>query len=147
MIVELRRVRALRRGGERRRQIGPIVPRHVDVAAHLPGAQRAGARRMQQRRKVRLDLTQPRRLLNSGLFIPDVLLSAFRPGAIMASYRFYWFGPNGHIRRGEDVECASDDEARELAASRQGEFTAVEVWVGTRMVARIGVPDPGSKGS
>ena len=58
----------------------------------------------------------------------------------MPIYRFYWIGPDGHIKAAENVECASDEEAITVAASRKGGFPAIEIWLGTRCVLRIGVP-------
>ena len=37
-------------------------------------------------------------------------------GRAMAPYRIYWFGPDSHIVAGENIECASDEEAQTKAA-------------------------------
>jgi hypothetical protein len=37
-------------------------------------------------------------------------------GRAMAPYHIYWFGPNSHIVAGENIECASDEEAQAKAA-------------------------------
>ncbi len=64
----------------------------------------------------------------------------------MIDYRLYWIGDDGHSKRAENVECASDEEARMAAIDRRGSSVAVEVWSGQRFVARIGAPK-GWKGS
>lgn len=37
-------------------------------------------------------------------------------GRAMAPYHIYWFGPDSHIVAGENIECASDEEAQTKAA-------------------------------
>jgi hypothetical protein len=46
---------------------------------------------------------------------------------------------DGRISAGADLECADDAEAVEAAKRLVGEY-AVELWQGTRMVARLEVP-------
>jgi hypothetical protein len=58
----------------------------------------------------------------------------------MALYRFYWFGSDGHIKAAENRDCASDDEAKAHAARVIGDYAAIEVWLGTRCVARLAGP-------
>ena len=55
----------------------------------------------------------------------------------MALYRFYWFGSDGHIKSAENVECTSDGEAEAKAGEQIGSYAAMEVWLGTRCVARL----------
>jgi hypothetical protein len=57
----------------------------------------------------------------------------------MANYRAYQIGPDGHIQQGVDLECADDAEAIEAADQLVGDC-AVELWRGTRMVARLEAP-------
>ncbi len=59
-------------------------------------------------------------------------------GGPTSPYRLYWIGADGHIKWGEFVECASDEEAQTVAIARKGAYPAMEVWLGTRRVARIG---------
>jgi len=59
----------------------------------------------------------------------------------MALYRFYWMDPDGHIKAAENVECPSDEAAGTIAVARQGDFAAVEVWLGQRLVRRVGQPE------
>ena len=55
----------------------------------------------------------------------------------MPTYRFYWFGGDGHIQGAENIECANDADAILLAKRRIGAFRAIEVWLRTIRVARI----------
>jgi hypothetical protein len=57
----------------------------------------------------------------------------------VAQYRAYQIGPDGRIKSGVDLDCADDAEAIEAAGQLVGEC-AVELWQGTRMVARLEVP-------
>jgi hypothetical protein len=57
----------------------------------------------------------------------------------MANYRAYQIGPDGHIQQGVDLECADDAEAIEAADQLVGDC-AVELWRGTRKVARLEAP-------
>jgi hypothetical protein len=57
----------------------------------------------------------------------------------VAYYRAYQIGPDGHIKLGTDLDCADDAEAIEAADQLVGE-NAVELWQGTRMVARLEAP-------
>jgi hypothetical protein len=52
-------------------------------------------------------------------------------------YRFYWIGPDGHIKEAEYFDCASDVAAKERALELVGEFPTIEVWEGTRRVERL----------
>jgi hypothetical protein len=61
-------------------------------------------------------------------------------GGEMALYRFYWFGTDGHIKAAEDLECASDEAARDKALGMIGAYAAIEVWIGVRRVARLTAP-------
>jgi hypothetical protein len=63
----------------------------------------------------------------------------------MALYRFYWIGRDSHIWAAQNIECASDEEAKATAADRLGEFAAIEVWLGERRVARIDAPAGGQR--
>jgi hypothetical protein len=54
----------------------------------------------------------------------------------MPTYRLYWIGSDDHIRKAENVECASDTEACELAQERIGDYLKVEVWLGATCVGR-----------
>ena len=58
------------------------------------------------------------------------------------------WGADGHIKTAENIVCASHREACATASDRQGDFPAIEVWLGTRRVTRIGAPElirgPGS---
>lgn len=62
-------------------------------------------------------------------------------GGTTSPYRLYWIGADGHIKWGEFVECASDEEARTVAIARKGDYPAMEVWLGTRRVVRIGTTE------
>ncbi len=53
--------------------------------------------------------------------------------ATMPTYRFYWFGGDGHRKGAENVECANDADAFLVAKQRVGAFRAVEVWLRTRL--------------
>lgn len=59
----------------------------------------------------------------------------------MALYRFYWMDPDDHIKAAEHINCASDEAAGTVAAARQGDFAAVEVWLDQRRVTRVGQPE------
>jgi hypothetical protein len=58
-------------------------------------------------------------------------------GEVMALYRFYWFGPDGHIKAAENRDCASDEEAQAEALEMIGDYATMEVWLGARCVARL----------
>jgi hypothetical protein len=57
----------------------------------------------------------------------------------MALYRIYRVDAADHIADAENVECADDEEACAKAREMQGYYPAVEVWEGSRLVARIGI--------
>ncbi len=64
----------------------------------------------------------------------------------MGEYRFYWIGPDGLVKRADNVECASDAEANRIAAEYKVAAPAIEVWQGARRVLRLGAPaEPGGK--
>ena len=54
----------------------------------------------------------------------------------MPHYRIYLLSEENRIKDAVDAVCASDDEAREHAASVIGDYPAVEIWSGRRIVAR-----------
>jgi hypothetical protein len=51
-------------------------------------------------------------------------------------YRIYLLGPDDHIRRAHDVDCATDAAAFAEIAPLIGSLPAAEVWCGNR---RVGV--------
>jgi hypothetical protein len=55
----------------------------------------------------------------------------------MPHYRIYWFNASNHIYGAENVECATDRDAAIMAESLVGFSSALEVWSGTRRVARL----------
>ncbi len=57
----------------------------------------------------------------------------------MTYYRFYFLDGTGHIVRAQEFDAADDVAALEAAQKLCGDG-AMEVWDGTRCVARIG-PD------
>ena len=53
-------------------------------------------------------------------------------------YRFYTLDAEGHISGpAQDVECRDDDDATTFAATLRDGRDGVEIWMGTRMVARL----------
>ena len=61
-------------------------------------------------------------------------------------YRIYGIDAEDHIVHRDDFECGSDQEAITQASSHQ-DFPAMEVWEGTRRVARIGMAEQETHGS
>jgi hypothetical protein len=60
----------------------------------------------------------------------------FRRGTAM-HYRIYLLGLDNHIARpGHDVQCSSDLEAFAEIAPLVENFTAADLWCGTRLVGR-----------
>ncbi|UGY25476.1 MULTISPECIES: hypothetical protein [Bradyrhizobium] len=57
------------------------------------------------------------------------------------SYRAYFVGTDGHIIGREDLICAGDAEAIELATKLTDEH-AVEVWDGDRLVTKLACQKP-----
>ena len=57
----------------------------------------------------------------------------------MTQYRAYQIGLDGRIKAGAELDCADDEAAIDAAKALVGEF-AVELWQGTRMVARLEAP-------
>jgi hypothetical protein len=53
-------------------------------------------------------------------------------------YRIYMVDRDGHIRRGFDLECVTDDQALIAATGDLPEGVQAEVWQGTRRVGIIG---------
>ena len=53
----------------------------------------------------------------------------------MAPYRIYWFGPDSHIVAGENIECASDEEAQAKAC--EVDWAAKGVWQRTYCIVRL----------
>jgi hypothetical protein len=58
----------------------------------------------------------------------------------MAVYRFYWVGDDDKIRRADNVECASDEDARRIAAEYKAASPAIEVWLGERRIVKLAAP-------
>ena len=64
----------------------------------------------------------------------------------MAPYRIYWFGPDSHIVAGENIQCASDEEARAQAREAMRNGAAKGVWRRTYCVVRLSqTPNPVSR--
>ena len=55
----------------------------------------------------------------------------------MAPYRIYWFGPDSHIVAGENIECASDEEAQTKAREAMRNWVAKGVWRRTYCVVQL----------
>jgi hypothetical protein len=60
----------------------------------------------------------------------------------MTLYRFYHIGPDGHFKRADVIDCASDAEALAKVETLSGQSVAVEVWAEARFVARVEQPMP-----
>ena len=58
----------------------------------------------------------------------------------MALYRVYKIGSDQHIKAAENIECATDQEARCEAERLLEVYPAAEVWEGRRLVARVRAP-------
>ena len=56
---------------------------------------------------------------------------------VMPLYRIYWIGGDGHIKAAENLECASDEEARTKALEVMGGFPMMEVWLGANRIAQL----------
>lgn len=54
----------------------------------------------------------------------------------MASYRFYFMTASDRIARGQDIDCADDEDALARARSLHHAH-AVEIWQERRKVGRI----------
>lgn len=59
----------------------------------------------------------------------------------MPLYRFYWIGADDKIARIDNVDCASDVDARRIAAEYKVASPAVEVWLGEHRVVRMDAPE------
>jgi hypothetical protein len=55
----------------------------------------------------------------------------------MAEYRIYQLDRTARICSGEWAECVGDAEAEARARSYLGHWPVVEVWIGTRRVAKM----------
>jgi|SRR6516162_9408995 hypothetical protein len=55
----------------------------------------------------------------------------------MPIYRFYWLNAENHFTVAENGRFASDELALAAAAAVKGDHAAIEVWQGTRFVARV----------
>jgi hypothetical protein len=63
----------------------------------------------------------------------------------MTAYRFLWLDEKGHVPRSTHVECATDQQAIELAGRQTGDYEAIEIWDGPRFVHhRANLGRPGS---
>jgi hypothetical protein len=54
----------------------------------------------------------------------------------MPDYRLYLIKPDGHVEAALDIPCGSDEEAIALAEKHR-EGRPAEVWIGTRVVAKL----------
>lgn len=54
----------------------------------------------------------------------------------MCHYRFYSLGWNNRIVSAQDIDCRDDLDALE-AGERASRDSAIEIWQGTRFVARV----------
>ena len=67
-------------------------------------------------------------------------------GGIMATYRFFFLGSDGHITGADVADCPTDAEAVALARSTGGAHRAIEIWELKRRVERVeatqGVDEP-----
>jgi hypothetical protein len=83
--------------------------------------------------------------LRSQLFGWGRIRSWLKPRQVsVTQYHAYQIGPDGRIQSGVDLNCADDEAAIEAAKAFVGE-NGVELWQGTRMVARLEAP-PSRKG-
>jgi hypothetical protein len=64
----------------------------------------------------------------------------------MATYRFIWLDEKRNFVKSEHIECATDEQAIEIAAHQTGDYKEIEVWDGPRPVCRCGNPNKISKG-
>jgi hypothetical protein len=55
----------------------------------------------------------------------------------MPYYRLYLLTEHDHIDDARDADCTSDDDAQTRAAEIIGDYPAVEIWSGTRLVGRF----------
>jgi len=55
----------------------------------------------------------------------------------MPYYRIYRIGPDNRIQSGHDVECLTEEQAKEAALEMIDPHSAAEIWHGTRLVARL----------
>jgi hypothetical protein len=58
-------------------------------------------------------------------------------------YRAYFFDTANHIRHAHDLECATDEEARERLEAMDRRGFSAELWRGTRKLASLPAPAPG----
>ena len=56
----------------------------------------------------------------------------------MEDYRIYWLDADDRTWDYRVIQCADDAAAMTTAARLQSGFPGIEVWVGTRMVQRLG---------
>ena len=61
---------------------------------------------------------------------------------VVNEYRMYHLDANGRIARGFNVACEDDQSACNKAQQMLGVCREVEVWMGTRCVARVSVYPP-----
>ena len=54
-------------------------------------------------------------------------------------FRVYRLGPDNRIQSGHDIECATDEQARQAAVKIIDRSSGAEIWQGTRMVDRVAV--------
>jgi hypothetical protein len=59
----------------------------------------------------------------------------------MAYYRVYLLDAANHITNGQGIDRGGDDEAIPTAAALINDSPAVELWIGTRMVAHLTAED------
>jgi hypothetical protein len=52
-------------------------------------------------------------------------------------YKLYSLSAEDHIEASAEISSATDEDARAHAAARLGNYAAVEIWQGTRIVGRV----------
>ena len=60
----------------------------------------------------------------------------------MPEYRIYTVGSDGHFISGQDIECADDQEAIQIA-QQAVDGRSIELWERARFITRL-APKPGS---
>jgi hypothetical protein len=59
----------------------------------------------------------------------------------MITYRLLWLDEKGNIPKSRQIDCATDRQAVAIAKRQTGDYEAIEVWDGDRLVFRLRNPD------
>ena len=64
----------------------------------------------------------------------------------MTIYRVLWLDEKGNTPKSAQIECQTDHQAIDIAEHQTGDYDAIEVWEGSRLICHRDNPDSMKEG-